>query len=65
MLSFQFLGSVDLLDLNMMSLLFASWNLSSQVKSYIGVINFRGNKGTRFGRLEDYSRLFLEFKYMF
>ncbi len=65
MLSFQFLGSADLLDLNMMNLLFASWNISSQLKSYIGVINFRGASGTRFGRLEEFSRFFFELKYMF
>ncbi len=65
MLSFQFLGSADLLDLNMMNLLFASWNISSQVKSYIGVINFRGDAGTRFGRLENFSRFFMELKYAF
>jgi len=65
MLSFQFLGSVDLLDLNMMNLLFASWSISSQLKSYIGIINFRGDAGTRFGRLEGFSRFFFELKYMF
>jgi hypothetical protein len=65
MLSFQFLGSSDLFDLNMMNLLFVSWNISSQTKSYIGIINFRGDLGTRFGRLENFSRFFMELKYAF
>lgn len=65
MLSFQFIGSADLLDLNMMNLLFASWSISSQLKSYIGIINFRGDTGTIFGRLEEFSRFFFELKYMF
>ena len=65
MVSLQFLGSADLLDLNMMNLFFTSLNFSSQLKSYIGIINFRGAEGTRFGRLEDFSRLFFELKYSF
>jgi hypothetical protein len=62
---FQFLGSAELLDLNMMNLAFVSWSISSQLKTYIGFINFRGENSTRFGRLEEYSRFFLELKYMF
>jgi len=48
-----------------LQLLFAAWEPYQAVKVYMGAIGFRGAQATRFGRVEDQSRLFFELKHSF
>ena len=63
--SFQILNSIDLRDFNMMLLTFASINPMDKLKLYVGTILFKGVEGSRFGRVEEESRFFIELKYLF
>lgn len=48
-----------------LQLLFAAWEPYQAVKVYAGAIAFRGEEATRFGRVENQSRVFLELKHSF
>jgi hypothetical protein len=48
-----------------MLLTFASINPMDKLKLYVGSILFKGVEGSRFGRVENESRFFIELKYLF
>ncbi len=63
--SVQLMQLFNIIDLNFMTLAFVNWQIGTNLKIYSGVVFFKGEEGTRFGRLENQSRFFFEMKYMF
>ncbi len=63
--SVSLMNILNLNDFNMMGLLFSNYQIATNLKWYCGIVFFKGEDGTRFGKLETQSRFFNELKYTF